>query len=51
MVCRRSERSLNVTPAFRSDPDLSCALKANGISARAKSAPTIGAIHRIGSIQ
>jgi hypothetical protein len=34
-----------------SNRDVSRGLKANGKSASAKSAPTIGKIHRIGSIQ
>jgi len=44
-------RSLNITTEFERNRDVSRGLKANGKSASAKSAPTIGKIHRIGSIQ
>jgi hypothetical protein len=50
-LCRRSGRSFDTTTEFESNRDVSRGLKANGNSASAKSAPTIGKIHRIGSIQ
>jgi hypothetical protein len=48
IVCRGSGGSTDATLVFRTE---SWGLKANGTSARAKSAPTIGKIHRIGSIR